>query len=148
MAHIDKNQNLILENTERLEKLYTYLNYEISSSILFVAGWFFALFIPLLFIAAIVFTPFMLYVLYKESKNGWVIAFVLLIIIPAILTAIFYPVLSMFGLIPFYFYCFVLRTEARSWLEEKRAKNEMIIEKIKREDEKADLDDLGFFVRK
>ncbi|NOX67485.1 MAG: hypothetical protein GXO85_17195 [Chlorobi bacterium] len=145
---MDEIQNPRLENIERLEKLYKYLNYEISSSILFVAGWFFALFIPILFLAAIIFTPFMLYVLYKESKNGWVISFVLLIIIPAILTAIFYPVLSMFGLIPFYFYCFLLRMEARNWLEEKRAKNEMILEKIKRENEKADLDDLGFFIQK
>ncbi len=148
MTYIDKSQNLKLENIERLEKLYTYLNYEISSSILFVASWFFAFFIPLLFIAAIIFTPFMLYVLYKESKNSWVIAFVLLIIIPAIFTAIFYPELSMFGLIPFYFYCFVLRMEARDWLHEKKAKNEMIIQKIKMEKEKAELDDLGFFVRK
>ena len=143
--HIHKPR---LENTQRLESLYKYLNYEISSSVLYFASWFVGMLLPLLFLLAIVFSPYMLYVLYLEEKKGWIITFVLLIILPAILTLIFFPMIIIVGLAPFYFYCFILRMEVRNWLQEKNARNELTLQKFKKENEKFELDDLGFFIHK
>ena len=143
--HIHKPR---LENTQRLESLYKYLNYEIFSSVLYFASWFVGMLLPLLFLLAIVFSPYMLYVLYLEEKKGWIITFVLLIILPAILTLIFFPMIIIVGLAPFYFYCFILRMEVRNWLQEKNARNELTLQKFKKENEKFELDDLGFFIQK
>ena len=137
-----------LENTQRLEKLYKYLNYEISSSILYVAIWFFMFLAPLLIIAAVVFTPYMLYVLYKEEKKGWIIFFVLTTILPIGLLSIFYTPLIIAGLIPFYLFCVILRMEVKGWITEMRARNELTLQKIRRENEGNDLDDLEFFIQK
>ncbi|MDA3861603.1 MAG: hypothetical protein PF445_10285 [Melioribacteraceae bacterium] len=130
-----------LENIQRLEKLYKYLNYEVSSSVLYIGSWFIPIFIPLLILAAIVFTPFMLFVLYKENKKGWIIFFVVTTIIPIILLTFLYPILLMLGLIPFYFFCFILRMEAKGWITEMRARNDLVLHKIRKENEGQDLED-------
>jgi hypothetical protein len=139
---MESEQNPILENTRRLEKLYKYLNYEISSSIVYLASWLFAIFLPLLFLAAILFTPFMLFVLYKEEKKGWIISFAVIIIAPTFLSIIIFPALTILGLIPFYFYCFILRLEVKSWLQEIRARNELILRKIRNSNESNEFEDI------
>ncbi len=139
---MENSQTPTLENTRRLEKLYKYLNYEISSSILYLASWLFAIFLPLLFLAAILFTPLMLFVLYKEEKKGWIISFVVIIVAPTIITVIIFPALTIVGLIPFYFYCFILRMEVKSWLQEIRARNELVLQKIRKENESNEFEDI------
>ena len=139
---MESEQNPILENTRRLEKLYKYLNYEISSSILYLASWLFAIFLPILFLAAIIFAPFMLFVLYKEEKKGWIISFVVIIIAPTFLSIIIYPSLTIVGLIPFYFYCFILRMEVKNWLQEIRARNGLILRKIRNSNESNEFEDI------
>lgn len=134
--------NLKFEKTHRLENLYKYLNYEISSSVLYVAGWFYAILSYVIVIAAIVFTPFMLYVLYKEGKNGWIISFSIVIILPLISILLFYPDLLIVGLAPFYLFCFLLRMEVKGWLTEMRARNDLVLQKIKKEEEGKELEDL------
>ncbi len=111
-----------LENTHRLEKLYKVLNYEVSSSVLFAMGWVYAVLIPILILAASVFTPYMLFVLYKEEKIGWIISFAVAVALPLIIVLIFYPLLALVALAPFYFLLFLLRLEVKAWLTEMRAR--------------------------
>ena len=135
-------QTPILENTSRLDKFYQYLNYEVSSSLLYLGTWFIPMFMPLLFLAAIIFTPYMLFVLYKEEKKGWIIFFVLSTILPIIFLSNFYPSLIAIGLIPFYFFCFTLRMTAKEWLKERRSRNELVLQKIRKENKSNEFEDV------
>ncbi len=136
-----KNNTPKLEETFRLEKLSKYLNYEVSSSILYAGSFFFPMFIIILFLAATIFTPFMLFVLYKEEKKGWIVSFAIIVLIPAILFATFLPSVIMGSLIPFYLYCFILRMEVKGWLQEMRARNTLVLQRFKKANESNDLDD-------
>jgi len=91
--------------------------------------------------AAIVFTPFMLYVLYKEEKKGWIISFSIIVLLPLIPISLFYPDLLLIGLAPFYLFCFLLRMEVKGWLTEMRARNDLILQKLKKENEGTELED-------
>lgn len=129
-----------LSNTN-LTRLSKYLNYEIAGSVLFLFSFFAGFLIFFLIVAALVFTPFMLYVLYKENKNGWIVFFFILIVVPFILSIIFHLTVSfvfpwyLIVLALFYFYCFLLRIEVNNWMRERRSKLQYIIEKQKRQNE-------------
>lgn len=124
-----------------LFKLQRYLNYELSSSVLFIFSFFYGILIFLLSLAAVVFTPFMLYVLIKEKRWGWIISFAIIVFISSsimLVLSILYTYLRLMlpillGL--FYFYCFVLRFEVNNWVSEIRAHNQYLIEKKRREEE-------------
>lgn len=98
--------------------------------------------------AAILFTPYIFKVLFKERKYGWITTFFAMIIIPEVLTYfIFKDTLSFEAalLIPlafFYFYCYLIKFEVHKWLAdynwhqeriqqkkgtEERIKNEIIL---------------------
>jgi hypothetical protein len=105
-------------NARRLQQ---WLDYELSSLLLMLLSWFWSFSIILLTLAAILFTPFMLKILFDEKRYGWIIFFTLIVIIPAvtfffILDDVSYK--SIFELIPlalFYLYCFVLRLAVKDW---------------------------------
>ena len=110
---IPKNYNV--------RRLRRWLNYELSSSVLFLLSWFWNITIILMFIAAFVFIPFMLKVLIEEKRFGWIIFFLVIVVMPII---IFFAVnmdssykyfLSLIILAFFYFYCFVLKLTIRDW---------------------------------
>lgn len=129
-----------LSNTN-LTRLSRYLNYEIAGSVLFLFSFFAGFLIFFLIAAAIVFTPFMLFVLYKENKKGWIVFFFILIVIPFILSTIFHFTFSfvfpwhLIVLVLFYFYCFLLRIEVNNWMRERRSKLQYLMEKQRRENE-------------
>jgi hypothetical protein len=81
-------------------------------------------------IAAILFAPFMLYVLFKEKRYGWIIFFIIIVLLPLLIDVLFfyhtnvYLILLFIPLALFYFYCFLLRITIRDWMQEKNAKNE------------------------
>ena len=136
-------------NTDNLSKLSKVLNYQLSTTVLLIlmyAGGFTLLGIT---VAAIIFSPYMLYVLYLEKKNGWIIFFVVLVLLPiitiilsSILVLLFIPL----GLV--YFYYFLLKFVVRDWIQEKNAKYElqkqMLESKKKREEE----NDLNFLIQR
>jgi len=136
MTEID--QHLSNNNLTRLSK---YLNYQISTVGLFVLSFLSFGFIFLVTIAAIIFTPFMLYVLYKENKNGWIVFFIILVVIPFILSTILHFTVTfifpwyLIVLVIFYFYCFLLRLEVNNWMRERRSRLQYLLEKQRREDE-------------
>jgi predicted neutral ceramidase superfamily lipid hydrolase len=95
----------------------------------------------LLIAAALVFTPYMLYVLYKEKRTGWISAFLILIILPLIVILVLpiettlFLMLSNIPLALFFLYCFILRFEVNSWIREKNAKEQWLAQKKKSEEE-------------
>ncbi len=81
------------ENT-RLDRLHSWLDYELSGGLLLLISFFFNFAFFVFLIIAILFTPFMLKILYQERKYGWILSFVLFVISPSLL--LFY----LFGDIP------------------------------------------------
>lgn len=104
-----------------IRRLQHWLDYELSTSLLFFLNWFWNIAIVLMTIAAVLFTPFMLKVLIEERRIGWIIFFVIIVVIPVFILFILNMELTnklFFGLIPlalFYFYCFLLRIVIRDW---------------------------------
>lgn len=73
-------------------------------------------------LAAILFTPYIFYVLSKEKKFGWIIMFFIMIIIPEVLGYLIFKETLAFEaalLIPlafFYFYCYLIKYEVDKWI--------------------------------
>jgi hypothetical protein len=99
-------------------------------------------------VAAILFTPYIFYVLIKEKKYGWIITFFMMTLIPLSLTyilfkdSIFIEALILIPLLSFYIYCYLIKFEVDKWLSdyswhqerlqqkkvaEDRIKNEMLL---------------------
>lgn len=74
--------------------------------------------------AAILFTPYIFYVLIKERKFGWIITFFVMIIIPLLfvhflfLDALFHDAIILIPLAFFYFYCFLIKYDVDRWLSD------------------------------
>lgn len=104
-----------------LRRLQQWLDYELSTIMLMLLSWFWNLALLLMIIAAFLFTPFMLKILFQERRFGWIIFFFLMVILPATGTLFLNIDPSYkfaFELIPlalFYFYCFVLRLAIKDW---------------------------------
>ncbi|MBK8944083.1 MAG: hypothetical protein IPM32_02325 [Ignavibacteriae bacterium] len=102
----------------------TILNYQLSTSILLALSYFHVIALILTSLAAILFTPFLLYVLFKEKRFGWFTAFIIMIFLPIIISQIVgiekesFPIILMISLFIFYFYCFVIKYVVSDWLKE------------------------------
>ncbi len=136
-------QTPMLENSTRLAKFYQYLNYEVGSSLLLVG----LLFMPILLeellrLAAILFTPYLILVLYKEEKYGWITTFIAIVLIPVLGLLVFAFQYNVLALLPFYIYCYLLRFEAKNWLKEKRSRNELVLQKIRKENKSNEFEDV------
>ena len=113
---------LLTERNYQLFKLRKYLYYEISTSALYVASFFWGITIYPAILAAVLFTPYMIIFLFKERKFGWISFFIIIVIIPLVLgfvlnigeTGSF--VLKMISLAMFYLYCLLLRMAIRGWI--------------------------------
>lgn len=131
---------LISEEQYYLKKVSRYLNYELSTSMLFFLCYAWGITLILAIIAATFFAPFMLYVFYKSRKYSWIISFFIVVVIPIIICIILgltLGYLSAFVLIPlgfFYFYCFILKLMVNDQLKEIVAGEEL--KKKKAEEQK------------
>lgn len=117
-------------NKSHLVKLDYYLNYELSSSALFVIALFNVMFLPIIMLVALIFTPYLLFVLYKERRTGWIIGFFIMVILPYALMQIFISgyaaiIASSIPLGLFYLYCFALKMSTREWVTAENARNEL-----------------------
>ena len=130
---------LINEERYYLKKLSKFLNYQLSTSLLYIASFFGEIFIAVAIIATIIFTSLMLYVFFKLKKKAWILTFLIFVIIPTIASIIIGYMLGLlmgFIFIPlafFYFYCFMLKNVINDRLEELFAKERLELE---REEEK------------
>lgn len=120
-----------------LEKLGRALNYELSSSLLLIVSYLW----PLLAVAAILFTPFMLFLLSRAGKTGWLVTFGIMVVLPFIAFLIFgrhsgyLGVLLLMPLCFFYLYTFLLRLTVNDWVNELRAKEQYQLESELRKEE-------------
>jgi len=120
--HVSRNYNIA--------KLQKWLDYELSSSVLLVLWYFLGfgilgtIFLAALFIAAILFIPLLLKVLWQERRIGWFIFFLIMVVgIPAAayqmlegISAGFIAPLIAIG--SFYFYCATLKLAISSWFHD------------------------------
>ena len=113
-----------ISNHYNIRRLKYWLNYSLSSPSLFFLGWFFHIAFFLLAGAAIIFTPFMLKILFEERRFGWSALFIFLVLAPTIIVFIFFNRSVYFHLLEFvplafyYFYCFLLRLMIIDWFDE------------------------------
>jgi hypothetical protein len=83
-------------------------------------------FYPLSFIvgAALLSTPFLLYFLVKEKRRAWIKAFLVMVVLPFLLAFLIandniFNIPWMIDLmVPFYFYCYLLKHTVGEWIEE------------------------------
>ena len=91
-------------------------------------------------LAAILFTPYIFYILSKEKKFGWIILFFVMIIIPEVLGYLIFKDTLAFEaalLIPlafFYFYCYLIKYEVDKWIGEYNWHQERLQQKIEKEE--------------
>jgi len=104
-----------------VRRLQQWLDYELSTSLLMFLSWFWNIALLLAIIASIIFTPFMLKVMFEERRFGWIVFFFLMVILPFV-GILFFNIDSSYKfaieLIPlalFYFYCFILRLAIKDW---------------------------------
>ncbi|MBI1938616.1 MAG: hypothetical protein HYS25_10885 [Ignavibacteriales bacterium] len=114
------------ESDYLLTKLKFYLNFELSASALYILSYSYGSVLVLSAGAALIFTPFIIYSLYKTQKFFWLSSFFVLIIIPSPIVYLvsedktFFSVLLFVELGVFYFYCVILRFVVNDWAEEIR----------------------------
>jgi hypothetical protein len=111
---------------ERLERLYYWLSYHRFTAFFYGGG----LYLPwavvfwILVVLAVLFAPYMLFVLYKNGKSGWLTAFPIVVGVPigiAFVPTGSYPfdtLLHFLPLLAFYFYCFALRFSVIEWISD------------------------------
>jgi len=84
------------------------------------------IFIPLIIVigVAVIFTPYLFYVLIKEKRYSWMIAFFFMIAVPYIIILLVFfdfVLLSAWLILPiilYYFYCFLIKYSVDDWLKE------------------------------
>ncbi|RPI71636.1 MAG: hypothetical protein EHM47_09790 [Ignavibacteriales bacterium] len=112
------------ERADRLQRFCSILNYELSTVLFYIIHFYWLLTLFLSVLAAILFTPYLIFVLIKEKKYSWLIIFVLLVISPIIIIntffskSLFYLAVIQIPVLLFYLYCFMLRFDANEWLRE------------------------------
>lgn len=98
------------------------------------------LFLWIIVAAAIIFTPYIFYVLIKERKFGWIIIFFVMIIIPLLfvhflfIDALFHDAIIMIPLASFYFYCYLIKYEVDRWLNEYHSHQDFLQQKKERDE--------------
>lgn len=127
----------------QLNRLYYWLSYHRFSIVLY--GALYCLPWLLVFLAvvilALVFAPYMLYVLYKNGKRGWLVTFAAVVGVPIVLAFIptgsrFFGIfLDFMPLLAFYFYCYLLRFSVGEWISDaSQAAEEWVTEEEKQDE--------------
>jgi len=118
------------------------LFFELSTSVSFVLFSFYPINLYIIIIAAILFTPYMLYVLIKERKYGWIAIFFFMVVLPypvvylIIGDYIFLSAWLLLPIIPFYLYCFLVKFSVDEWLREYNWEQQIIEQRKEWEERK------------
>lgn len=117
----------IIKNIKSVEKFSALLNYEISSGILLLLlnqVWIALIALSLIIIAAILFTPYMLYIFIKEKRLGWLTSFLIIVIAPTIALYFLsrhsyaFEAVMLIPFILFYFFCLLVRLAVNQWIKQ------------------------------
>ena len=96
-------------------------------------------------VAAVLFTPYIFFVLIKENKYGWMTTFFMMTIFPLLFAyllfkdSIFFEALILIPLLAFYIYCYLIKFEVDKWLadyswhQERMQQKKVTEERIKSE---------------
>ena len=123
------NESEIYLGAGNIDRLSGILNYHLSTIALYFL-WFFSPALFLAVIAAVLFAPYMLFVLFREKRYGWITFFIVLVLLPVLIDVLFfyhtgaYLILLFLPLAFFYFYCFLLKITIQDWIQERNAINE------------------------
>jgi hypothetical protein len=130
IQQIETNSRFIHDIVE-VRRFRAILFFELSTSVTLVLFSFYPINLYIIIIAAILFAPYMLYVLIEERKYGWITIFFFMIVLP-------YPVLylitrdyillpgwMLLPIIPFYLYCFLIKFSVDDWLREYSAEQQL-----------------------
>ncbi len=113
------------------------LNFQISSSILFLLSFFSGIFLIIIIVSALIFIPYLIFVLWIARKKSWLISFLILTVLPLIITLIFFKesiIYVLFFIIPIFFlYCFALRYSITEWQRQRSWKNQYELEIMRKE---------------
>jgi len=87
-------------------------------------------------------TPFIVYVLYREKRYGWLASYFIMVIIPVILFFIIFQDsleymiwMPVYYMVPFYFYSFIIKFSVDEWIREYYW-NQQLLEQRKEQEEK------------
>ena len=120
---VEENIGLV-ENDYLLTRLKYYLNYQLSASTMYFLSYAYGFTLFISALAAIIFTPLLIFTLYKTQKYFWLTTFLVFIIIPPPIVYLvgkhkaYFIELSLVELGFFYFYCFILRLVVIDWVED------------------------------
>jgi len=127
-------ENNLALNKSPFSKLDYYLNYELSSSALYILGICAIAIYPVVMIiitiTAVIFTPYLLFILYKEKKFGWITAFFIMVVLPLLINILFISdyfsnILNSIIIGLFYLFCYILKMSTRDWVAEDKARFEL-----------------------
>jgi hypothetical protein len=126
----------LVNDVVAVSRLRNVLNYTLTSAVFSFMSIAFHFGLTIAIIVATLFTTYILYVLIKEKRFGWLITIFIMVVLPVIITY-FVSKGSLFSvmaiiLIPFslfYLYCFLLRYALDDWIEECEGKIELEEEK-------------------
>ncbi len=132
-----------IKNRKLVEKLDQILGYEINGTFLYLGGFFYVVLLMIAIISLIIFVPFMVYVLFKEKRKGWLYGFFFGVLLPTIITCFVTENVFLLHnswvllILPFYFfYFFILKFSTREWLREDEAYRQFLYMKEKQKREK------------
>ena len=83
--------------------------------------------VMLIFIAIsppVLVTPFIFYVLYREKRYGWLVSYFFIVILPVVIFYIIFQDMIEYiiwlpvYMVPFYFYCFLIKFSVDEWIRE------------------------------
>jgi predicted neutral ceramidase superfamily lipid hydrolase len=130
----------IINDIVELRRFRAILYFELSTSAGFILSSFWPINLYIIIAATILFTPYMLYVLIKERKYGWIVIFFSMVVLP-------YPVIYLIigeyilltawlllPVIPFYLYCFLIKFSVDDWLKEYNWEQQLILQKKEQEE--------------
>jgi len=125
----------IQQKRRLLDRLALILNFEIATGFGYLFYFLYEILIMVFAIAALLLTPFMLFVLFKIKKFGWIVFFFLITGIPLVLSFIvsqvlWWPQVFLYSsILGFYFYCFLLRVVVNDDLKNIVAKENLYYQK-------------------
>lgn len=134
-----------MENIDLLNRLKTILDLEITYPPILLSLTFFIMYsvnnqtsiiIVVIIAIAKLAIPFIIFVLYKEKKYGWIVSLILLIILPSsiiywlIRDSVFSRYFLIIPFLLFYFFCVLLKFTVREWLTEAEVRLELENQKI------------------
>lgn len=90
---------------------------------------------------AVIFIPYILYVLIKENRKGWISFLIIIVVIPVLFTSLifqlsmFYNMAAFLPIILYALFCYLLKAQISEWLTEYYGHQNRLEQKKQKEEE-------------